>query len=300
MVGGLKGVLAAVPTPMNKDGTINTAMAKPIAERIVKAGVDGIVTTGTTGEVTALSFEEHQSIVKAYVEAVQGKIPIIAGIATNSTKETIKYCQSSEKLGVHAVMVVPPFYDPLPFNTLKTFYQTVSDHVNIPIMYYNLPGATGVHLTAEQIRELGTIKNLKYLKDTSGNAKEQVDLLVFEEQNAEVDIQTFNGWDTLCFSALALGAQGIIVGIATIVPEECAQFYKTLAVDGNLQEARKQWSFLWELASFMESVNYPAGVKAGLELIGIDAGPLREPTLPLSKNELEQLRGILSKRTSKD
>ncbi|MCO5566200.1 hypothetical protein L7F22_019876 [Adiantum nelumboides] len=297
MVDELKGVLAAVPTPMNEDGSINTIIVKPIVDRIIKAGINGIVTTGTTGEVTTLTFEEHQNVVKAYLEAVNGKIPVIAGAATNSTKETIKYCQASEKLGVYAVMIVPPFYDPLPFNTLKTFYQIVSDHIKIPIMFYNLPGATGVHLSAEQIRELGQIKNLKYIKDTSGDAKEQVDLLVYEQQAEQIQIQTFNGWDTLCFSALALGAQGIIVGIATILPEECAQFYKTLSIDGNLKEARKQWSYLWELASFMESVNYPAGIKAGLNILGIDAGPLREPTLPLSEDELEKLRGILAKRT---
>ncbi|PWN53138.1 aldolase [Violaceomyces palustris] len=290
---GLTGILAAVPTPFSKDGsTIDTRVIQQIVDRMVSAGVHGIVTTGTTGEFPTLSEAEHKQVVEAYVKASRGRIPIIAGVGSNSTKVAIELSLHAQEAGVQAVMVVPPFYDPLPFGTLKRFFSDLCSSIRVPVIYYNLPGATGIHLTASQIRELAEIRGFDYLKDTSGNAKELADLLTNPVEN----FQAFNGWDTLTFFAFCHGAKASVWGVASLVPEESVEFYKTLVLEKDLEKAREQWKFLWKVSDFLESVNYPAGIKAGLKILGRDAGPTRLPTLPLEEKEIERLEKILAER----
>lgn len=292
----LRGIIAAVPTPLTADtNAIDIDNINRQVDRLVDAGIHGIVTTGTTGEFPALSIEEHKIVIKAYVDASKGRLPIVAGIGCNSTRQAIEMVQYAEKAGATACMVVPPFYDPLPFKALYKFYEDVCWAISIPVMYYNIPGATGVHLTADQIRELSEIKGLDYLKDTSGNAKEQADLLT----NPSTKIKVFNGWDTLTFFSLTHGAPGIVFAVASVVPKECVELWKTITIDKDLLRAREQWKFIWELASFLESVNYPAGVKAGLDILGISAGPVRLPTLPLEKEDKAKLSEILAQRKFK-
>lgn len=292
----LQGIIAAVPTPMSDDGTkVDYDNIAVHTERLIDAGLHGLVTTGTTGEFPALTIEEHKNVIKAYVDAAKGRVPVVAGIGCNSTQAAIDMCQYAEKVGAAACMVVPPFYDPLPFKTLYKFYEDVCASVSVPLMYYNLPGATGVHLTAAEIRKLGQIKGLDYLKDTSGNAKEQADILT----NQTSDITLFNGFDTLTFFSLTHGAQGVVFAVASLVPKECVELWNTITVEKNLEKAREQWKFIWELADFLEGVNYPAGVKAALKIIGAPAGGVRAPTLPLEDEEVQRLSKILSKRKFK-
>ncbi|EGV66727.1 hypothetical protein PSN45_002649 [Yamadazyma tenuis] len=292
----LEGIIAAVPTPLTADGkSVDLPNIAKQVERFVDGGLHGIVTTGTTGEFPSLTIEEHKSVIKAYIDAAKGRLTVIAGFGSNSTDRAIELAQFAEKSGADALMIVPPFYDPLPFKALYKFYEDVCGSVQIPIMYYNLPGATGVHLSAEQIRKLGEIEGFDYLKDTSGNAKEHADLLT----NPVDNITIFNGWDTLSFFSMAHGVQANVWGVASIVPKECVEFWNTLTIEKDLEKAREQWKFLWAVSDFLEGVNYPAGIKAGLDIIDESAGPVRLPTLPLEKEEIERFTKILESRKYK-
>lgn len=292
----IQGVYAAVPTPLTADASkVDIENIYKQVDRLVDAGIHGVVTTGTTGEFPALTTEEHKSVIKGYVDAAKGRIPVVAGIGSNSTQHAIEMAQYSEKVGVVACMIVPPFYDPLSFKALYQFYEDVCGSINIPVMYYNLPGATGIHLTADQLRELGNIKGFDYMKDTSGNAKEHADMLT----NPSGKITAFNGWDTLTFFAMAHGAEACVWGVASVVPKECVELWNALAVEKNLEKGRELWKYLWQVSDYLESVNYPAGIKAGCELIGCPAGPVRRPTLPLEKEEVERFKKILNQRKYK-
>ncbi|CAO1633179.1 unnamed protein product [Parajaminaea phylloscopi] len=290
----LTGIIAAVPTPFTADGKqVDVEAIKATTERLIAAGVHGLVPTGTTGEFHVLSDDEYKVVIKGYVDAAAGRIPVVPGLGKMTTQAAIETAKFCEQAGAAAVMVVPPFYDPLPYSTLKKFLADVCDSINIPLMYYNLPGATGINLNADQIRELGQIKGLDYLKDTSGNAKEQTDVIT---QHKEGSVVLFNGWDTLTFSALALGGTAAIWGVASICPKECVEFFETLAVQGDLKKAREQWKFLWAVSDFLESVAYPSGIKAGLEIVGASCGPIRSPAEPLSKEDYKRFEGILAQR----
>lgn len=295
MVRKLTGIIAAVPTPLSADAkVVDLAKIPAIVERLVEGGIHGVVTTGTTGEFPALTPDEIKSVIKAYVDAAKGRISVVAGFGFNSTDAAIDMAQYAEKAGADAIMMVPPYYEPLPFDTIYTFFEDVLGSINIPLMYYNLPGATGVHLTADQLRKLGEIKGFDYLKDTAGNAGEQVDLLT----NPSSNIACFNGYDTMAFSAFALGAEAGIWGVASIIPKECAEFYQAFQ-EKDLNKAREQWKYLWEMCNILEAGSYPAGIKAGFEIIGQPVGPLRRPNLPLKKENYDELAEILSRRKYK-
>ncbi|CAO1612795.1 unnamed protein product [Sympodiomycopsis kandeliae] len=288
----LRGVLAAVPTPFTADASgIDTKTMKTIADSLHKNGVHGIVCTGTTGEFVTMSIEEHKHVVKSWVEAVAGRMSVVAGTGALSTKAAVELSAYADSVGADAVMVVPPFYDPVPFEGLVNHYKQVSDAIKIPIMYYNVPSATNVALSADELRELANrVPNLRYMKDTSNNAKDQVDLLT----NTPSNLQISNGWDTMTFSALALGDPVVVVGAASVVPRECVELYEALVVNADLKKGRELWKYLWKVLDFLEGVNYQAGIKAGLKIRGIDAGPVREPTLPLSAEDQAKFEKILS------
>ena len=286
----LRGILAAVATPFTADGSaVDEATIRSQVDRLIAAGIHGLVPTGSTGEFTSLSPHEHRRVIEVYVEAAAGRVPVIAGIGTLTTQGTVELAKYAEQAGADAVMVVPPFYDPLDFESLKAFLTAVSDAISVPIVYYNIPGITGARLSAAQIAELGDIEHVDYLKDTSGDAVTLADLLASRGDK----IKAFNGWDTLTFFGMASGAEAAVWGAAGVVPELAVELWEVLAEKGDLARARELWRPLWEISDFLESVNYVAGIKAGLELVGAPAGPARLPVQPLAAEERARFAKIL-------
>src|ERR687887_732417 len=203
------GVLPALITPFTDDGrAIDTDALAAIVERLIGPGVGGLVPGGSTGEFTTLTNAERRQLIDATVTAAAGRVPVVAGTGALSTRETVELSVHAEQAGAAAVMIVPPFYDPLPWRELLAHYTAVADAIDIPIMYYNLPSATGVTLTAEQLRELP----ITCLKDTGGDATAATELI-------QTDGPTLlNGWGTLTFAPLAPGPRPVAWGVAPIVP----------------------------------------------------------------------------------
>lgn len=288
----LTGIFAAIPTPFTADGSaVDEQALRDQIDRMVEGGIAGAVPTGTTGEFFSLSDAEYRDVIRLNVEAAAGRIKIIAGVGATSTAEAVDYVAYAESVGADAVMVVPPFYDPLSFDALKVFLQRISDATTLDIMYYNVPGATGIHLDADQLAEIGAIAGVNYFKDTSGDAVSFTDVLV----NHSAEINAFNGWDTLTFYGLALGAKGSVWGVASIAPKHAAELFQAIAIDKDLDRGRELWAPLWELSSVLESVSYPVGIKAAIELTGHTAGPVREPLLPLNDEDRDRIAASLNR-----
>jgi dihydrodipicolinate synthase/N-acetylneuraminate lyase len=260
----LHGVLPALITPFADDGdAIDTRALRAIVERLVAAGVGGLVPGGSTGEFTTLTNDERRLLVEVTVEAAAGRVPVVAGTGALSTRETVELSRHAERAGAAAVMVVPPFYDALSWRELLAHYTAVADAIDIPIMYYNLPGASGVTLTAAQLRELP----VSSLKDTGGDAVAATELI-------QTDGPTLlNGWDTLTFAALAARVRAVVWGVASIVPEQCVELHRLLIDDIDLPAARELWARLWPLCHFLEGQSYPAAAKTACRLAGDTTGP---------------------------
>jgi 4-hydroxy-tetrahydrodipicolinate synthase len=278
------GVLPALITPFSDDGSaIDTGALTAIVDRLIGAGVTGLVPGGSTGEFTTLSHAERHGLVETTVEAAADRVPVVAGTGALTTRETVELSVHAEQAGAAAVMIVPPFYEALSWRELLAHYMAVADAIEIPIMYYNLPSATGVKLTAEQLRELP----ITCLKDTGGDSVAATELI-------QTDAPTLlNGWDTLTFAALAAGVRAVVWGTASILPEQCVALHRLLIDDIDLPAARELWARLWPLCQFLEGQSYSAAVKTACRLVGDTTGPVRAPLLPLDDAATSKLARLL-------
>src|ERR671936_2164180 len=282
------GVLPALITPFTGDGdAIDAPALAAIVDRLVGAGVGGLVPGGSTGEFTTLTNVERRQLVEVTVEAAAGRVPVVAGTGALSTRETVELSVHAEHAGAAAVMIVPPFYDALSWRELLAHYAAVADAIHIPIMYYNLPSATGVKLSAAQLRELP----VTCLKDTGGDAVAATELI-------QTDNPTLlNGWDTLTFAALAAGVRAVVWGTASIIPEQCVELHRLLIDDIDLPAARELWARLWPLCRFLESQSYSAAVKTACGLVGDTTGPVRAPLLALDEAATAELAALVERAT---
>jgi 4-hydroxy-tetrahydrodipicolinate synthase len=278
------GVLPALITPFRDDGeAIDPEALAAIVDRVIGAGVAGLVPGGSTGEFTTLSHRERRQLIETTLEAAAGRVPVVAGTGALSTRETVELSAHAEEAGAAAVMIVPPFYDALSWRELVTHYRAVADAIEIPIMYYNLPSASGVKLSAAQLQELP----VTCLKDTGGDAVAATELI-------QTGVPTLlNGWDTLTFAALAAGVRGVVWGAASILPEQCVELHRLLIDDIDLPAARELWARLWPLCQFLEGQSYPAAVKSACRLVGDTTGPVRAPLLPLEELATGELSALL-------
>src|SRR5919199_339388 len=195
------GVLPALITPFTEDGAAIDAQALAAnVERLIGAGVGGLVPGGSTGEFTTLTNSERRQLTEITVGAAAGRAPVVAGTGALSTRETVELSVHAEQAGAAAVMIIPPFYDAPSWRELKAHYAAVADATSLPIMYYNMPAVSGVTLSAEQLRELP----VACLKDTGGDASAAAELI-------QTDGPTLlNGYDTHTFNALAAGVRAVV------------------------------------------------------------------------------------------
>jgi dihydrodipicolinate synthase/N-acetylneuraminate lyase len=269
------GVLPALITPFTADGeAVDTRALAANVERVIAAGVGGLVPGGSTGEFTTLTNAERRLVAETAIVAADGRVPVVAGTGALTTRETVELSVHAEQAGAAAVMIVPPFYDALTFPQLLAHYGAVADRIGIPIMYYNIPGATGVTLSAEQLGELQRV-GVTCLKDTGGDHSAATELI-------QTDGPTLlNGWDTHTFAALAAGVEAVVWGTASIIPAQCVELHRLLVDDIDLPAARALWARIWPLCQLLEALPYPAAVKAGCAFVGDITGPVRAPLLPL-------------------
>lgn len=285
----ITGVLTALVTPFHADGSIDGAGIQRHVDRQVAAGIQGVVPLGTTGEFTTMTHDERKHVTEAVIEAAAGRIGVFPHTGAQSTAETIELSVHAQKAGATGLMIVPPYYDPLSIPALHAHLTAVGEAVDIPIVYYNVPGATGIRLDAEELAALGDIKNVDYIKDTSGDFSTVTAMLIGYADR----ITLFNGWDTLTFGALATGAKGSVWGMGNLLPEQAVRLFEALAIKDDLIEGRRLWNGLWKVNSLLESTNYVAAIKGGLEDLGFSAGPVRAPLQPASAEFRAELAAAL-------
>ena len=285
----LNGVLVAIVTPFTDDGNaIHKDRLKSHIDHLFNAGCHGIVPGGSTGEFTALTLDERKQLTELCVEYTADRGPVVAGTGATSTKDCIELAQHAAKAGATALMVVPPFYDPVSYEQLQELMAEIYDASNLDIVYYNIPSASGLTLSPQEIAGLSKY-GVKYLKDTSGNAPAFTEL-VFKWSS---QITAFNGWDTLTFYSMAAGCKVAVWGASNIIPELSAQLWECVAVKGDLKTGRELWAKIFPICAFLESHNYSSAVKTGMELLGQPTGGLRRPFKLLAGESRRDLARLL-------
>ncbi|KAF2009728.1 aldolase [Aaosphaeria arxii CBS 175.79] len=285
----LTGILVALVTPFAEDGSISEERLGSHINRLIDAGVHGLVPGGTTAEFTALSPAERKQNLELVIKYAKGRVPVVAGIGALYTSEAEDYAVHAAKAGAAAIMALPPFYDAPNLDQLKEFMGAIHKAANLPIVYYNIPSATGVNLTPAELASLSDY-GVTYLKDTSGNAPAFTELLFGHADK----ITAFNGWDTLTFYGIAAGAKGGVWGAANVIPDLAVELWNTVAVKKDLVKGRELWEKIWPICAFLEEFNYPSAVKTALELQGIQTGGLRKPFALLKGEPRTRLVGLLN------
>jgi 4-hydroxy-tetrahydrodipicolinate synthase len=288
----LEGVIPALITPFSPNGSeIDLQAMRVLVERCITAGVSGLLPTGSTGEFTTLTGDERRRIVEAVIATAGGRVPTIAATSALSTAETVALSVHAEEAGAAAVMIVPPYYTPLLWREVLAHFAAVAARISIPIMYYNLPSASGITLSAERLGELREIAGVTAFKDTGGDAIAATAYVQSEDALPTL----LNGYDTLTFSALAAGVRGVVWGAASFIPEQCVELHRLLIVDGDLDAARALWARIWPICHLLESTSYAAAVKAGCRHVGLSTGPVRAPLLDLTAQERARLGGLIDR-----
>jgi 4-hydroxy-tetrahydrodipicolinate synthase len=273
----LRGVLTALATPFTGNGDVDTARLRALVDRSIDAGVHGVVACGSTGEFTALTGDERRLVVETVVDQVARRVPVIAQTGATSTAEAIRLSRHAQAVGADVVMAVAPYYEPLSVEETLTYLRAVAGSVDIPVMLYNLPVATGVDLSPDTVGALAReVENIRYIKNTTVDMAQSAELI---HNHGDV-ISTFVGWDSLLLSALAEGAAGVMAGTANVVPAELVAVYDAVNA-GDLEGARRAWAQIYPLIDAIMNEPFIAAVKAGMAAVGFPVGAPRAPVAEL-------------------
>ncbi|MCY1136967.1 dihydrodipicolinate synthase family protein [Actinoplanes sp. Pm04-4] len=264
----LHGILTALATPFAADGGIDEARLRALVDRSVDGGVHGVVVCGSTGEFSALSGDERRFAVEVVVDQAAGRVPVVAQTGATSTAEAIRLSRHAQSAGADVVMVVAPYYEPLSVDGTLTYLRAVAGSVDLPVMLYNLPVATGVDLDPDVVGALAReVENIRYIKNTTVDMAQSARLI---HNHGDV-ISTFVGWDSLLLAALVEGAAGVMAGTANVVPAQLVAVHDAVA-SGDLGLARKLWSEIYPLIDRIMAQPFVPAVKAELAAVGFPVG----------------------------
>lgn len=285
-----KGAGVAILTPMNKDGSVNYDVFGQLIDYQIENGTDAIIVSGTTGESSTLTHEEHVSVIRYCVERVGGRIPVVAGTGSNDTAYALELSREAEKAGVDGLLLVTPYYNKTSQAGLIKHYTYLADNLNTPIILYNIPSRTGVTIKPETLLELSKHPNIVAVKEASGNFSELAKAMSLCGDNLDF----YSGNDDQITPLLSLGGKGVISVLSNLCPKLAHDICET-AFNGNFSESAKlQLEYLDLINDLFIDVN-PIPIKAAMCLKGIDVGECRMPLAPLSESASAQLKACMVK-----
>ncbi len=284
-----KGAAVAIITPMLANGEVNYPKLGEIIEFQIANKTDAIVICGTTGEASTLSHEEHLEVIDYCVKKVAKRIPVIAGTGSNCTETAIYLSQEAEKSGADALLVVTPYYNKATQKGLIAHYTAVAESVELPIIMYNVPGRTGCNILPETAATLvKNVKNIVGIKEASGNISQVAKLMSI----CGDEIELYSGNDDQIVPILSLGGLGVISVLSNVAPKEThdiVEMYLDGDVRGSMELQLKAVPLVDQL--FCE-VN-PIPVKAAMDLMGFEVGPLRMPLTEMEEAHKENLKAAM-------
>ncbi len=278
-----KGSGVAIVTPFNKDG-VDLKKLQELIEWHISKGTDAIIICGTTGEASTMTEAERKETIKFTVEKVNKRIPVIAGTGTNNTAASIAMSKWAESIGVDGLLVITPYYNKTTQKGLIEHFKAIDSEV------YNVPGRTGMNITPATLKELCKLKNIKAIKEASGNISQVAEFKAL--CGDKIDI--YSGNDDQIIPILSLGGIGVISVLANVVPKEVHDMC-TLYLEGKVNEALKIQLDTLSLTNALFIETNPIPVKTALNLMGFEVGHLRLPLCDMVEGNLETLKRELVK-----
>jgi 4-hydroxy-tetrahydrodipicolinate synthase len=283
-----KGVITALVTPFRGDAIDEEALRRLVDEQI-RAGIDGFVPVGTTGESPTVSVEEHIRIIKIVVEETRKRVPVIAGTGANSTREAIELTIEARAVGADATLQVTPYYNRPTQDGLFRHFKAVADAAGLPIVVYNVPGRTGCDLLPETMARLCEVPLVVGIKEATGSAQRAAQILSRVGDRMAV----LSGDDATAFPLYALGAHGCISVVSNVAPADMAAMWDAAAA-GDWKKARELHYKVFPLSEGLFIEANPIPVKAALAMMGKISDEIRAPLYPMTGANREKVRKILA------
>jgi 4-hydroxy-tetrahydrodipicolinate synthase len=281
-----KGAGVALVTPFNDDKTIDFDALAKLINYVSINGVDYLVVLGTTAETPTLSAEEKQQIIKFVINNNNGNLPIVLGLSANNTAELVNTIKNMDFNGIDAILSVTPYYNKPSQQGICEHYKLLAEASKLPVIMYNVPGRTGVNMTAETTLKLAyEIENIIGIKEASGNMTQISHIL----RNRPKDFFVISGDDALALPQMAIGMDGVISVAANIYPAKMSEMI-SLALHNKYTEASKIHLALTETFDLLFAEGSPAGVKAMLNMRGIIKNNLRLPLTPVSEELILKIK----------
>jgi len=279
------GTYTAIVTPF-RNGTIDETALAALIKKQVRAGVDGVVPVGTTGESPTLSYEEHIRVIELTVKFTAGRVKVLAGSGANSTREAVYLTQSAEKAGADGSLQVAPYYNKPTQEGLFQHFREVAWQTKLPIMLYSIPGRCGVEIGVETIKRLvASCKNIVGIKEAGGNPDRVSQLRAALGPRFTI----VSGDDGLTLPFMAVGAQGVISVASNVIPRPIAQMVRAFSA-GRVKEAARIHHQYYPLLKDLFIETNPVPVKAALAMMGEIQEEYRLPLVPMDSKNREVLR----------
>jgi 4-hydroxy-tetrahydrodipicolinate synthase len=293
-LGTFRGVVSAIATPFDQDGSLKLATLEHLTNLLVERGVHGIMAAGGTGEFPHLSDKERLQVTEAIVRATGGRAAVFANTTACATEDAVRLAQGAAEAGADAIISVPPYYFPLSKAALRGYFVTLADRSPLPLFVYNNPGYTGNPLSPALLVELLQHPNILGLKQSESDLGQLVEVIYQIRTVRRLDRALMTGIDSQLCAALGTGAHGIFSTAAGIVPERVVEIFD-LAMAGDYKAAHVAQLRLQPLNRFLEyDPGYVAPAKEALRMLGIDAGDPRPPLPLLTDAERAGLREALA------
>jgi 4-hydroxy-tetrahydrodipicolinate synthase len=282
-----RGSFTALVTPF-RNGSLDEKAYRDIVNWQIQEGTNGLVPVGTTGESPTLSHDEHKKAVEWCIAESDGRVPVIAGAGSNSTKEAIELSQHAEKAGADAVLVVTPYYNKPTQEGMYQHFKAINDAIGIPIIIYNIPARSVIDMSVDTMTRLFELKNIAGVKDATAN------VLRVSQQRAAMgpDFNQLSGEDATCLGFMAHGGHGCISVTANVAPRLCSEF-QAACLKGDYSAAVKIQDKLLPLHQNLFIETNPAPAKYALSLLGKCADTVRLPMVPLSDKSKTVVRDAM-------
>ncbi len=279
----------ALITPFKEDESVDYDALSRLVDYQLKNGIDYLVVLGTTAETPTLTEDEKEQIIDLVISKVNGQIPIILGEGGNNTQAIVNKLKKNTYKGIDGILSVTPYYNKPSQEGLYQHYKAISEASQLPIILYNVPGRTGVNMSAETtLRIAKEFDNVIAVKEASGNMTQMDEII----KNKPEDFDVISGDDGITFPLITLGAVGVISVIGNAFPKEFSRMTR-LALEGDYQSARTIHHSFNELLNLLFIDGNPAGVKSMLSMMGYIKNKLRLPLVPTRITTYEKIREVL-------
>jgi len=284
-----QGTGVAIITPFNSDGTVDYPGLRNLINYIIDGGVEYIVSLGTTGETSTLSADEKKAVWECTREEINGRIPLVAGIGSNDSRSAAREIKDFEVAGFDGILSVCPYYNKPTQEGIYQHYKLLAESAALPIILYNVPGRTGINMSAETtLRLANDFENIIGIKEASGNFEQFNHIL----RDKPEDFLFISGDDPITVPLIAMGAAGVISVVGNALPGIFSTMVR-MCLDGKFFEAQGLHHSMTKITGLFFLEGNPAGVKSALDLLGICGKTLRLPLVDVSRSTSDQIKNEL-------